>query len=321
MPAQSYLTPDTWEGALAALTHLHAVPTSGGTDLVPLMREGIADPDVLVDLRRLPNARTISADADGGLRIGAGVALDVMAHDDLVRAQFPALAQAAASVGSQPLRDVGTLGGNLCQRVRCWYFRGDHPCLRRGGTHCSAEIGENQYHAIFRTGGCVVAHPSDCAVALVALDATIHLRGPAGERQVPADAFLVPSSQRLDGETCLGPGEVVEAVHLPPEAAGGIQLFHKQMQRAAWDFALVSIGATKRRDGAVRLVLGGVANTPWRVTSSIEEDVASGGLSDDDIETLAQRALYDATPLARNAYKLDLASALLSRAMAGLSRD
>ncbi|MBL8960447.1 MAG: xanthine dehydrogenase family protein subunit M [Gemmatimonadetes bacterium] len=321
MPVQSYHTPDSWEGAVSALARDRAVPTAGGTDLVPLMRAGIADPDVLVDLRHLPDSGTIVAGDDGSLRLGAAVTLDAVAHHALVRAQFPALAEAAASVGSQPLRDVGTLGGNLCQRVRCWYFRGDHPCLRRGGTHCSAEIGENQYHAIFRTGGCVVAHPSDCAVALVALDATVHLRGPAGPRQVPAAGFLVPSSQRLDAESCLEPGEMVEAVSLPASAAGGTQFFHKQMQRAAWDFALVSIAAAKRRDGAVRLVLGGVANTPWRVTSSIEEDVASGGLSDDDIETLAQRALYDATPLAKNAYKLDLATALLCRAIARVSRD
>ncbi|MBK8247968.1 MAG: xanthine dehydrogenase family protein subunit M [Gemmatimonadetes bacterium] len=321
MPVQSYHTPDTWEGATVALAHDGAVPSAGGTDLVPLMRAGITDPDVLVDLRHLPSTGTIEAGDDGSLRLGAAVTLDALARHELVCARFPALAQAAASVGSQPLRDVGTLGGNLCQHVRCWYFRGDHPCLRRGGSHCSAEIGENQYHAIFRSGACVVAHPSDCAVALVALDAMVHVRGPAGQRRVPAADFLVPSSQRMDSATCLGPGEVVEAVTLPPGAAGGTQLFHKQMQRAAWDFALVSVAATKRRDGEVRLVLGGVANTPWRVTTSIEEDVASGGLSDDDIETLAQRALYDATPLAHNAYKLDLASAVLCRAMARLSRD
>jgi xanthine dehydrogenase YagS FAD-binding subunit len=321
MPVQSYLTPESWDIAVSALARARSAPTSGGTDLVPQLRDGIVDPDVLVDLRRLPDSTTIAADASGGMRLGAAVTLDALAGHALVIERFPALAMAAASVGSQPLREVGTLGGNLCQRVRCWYFRGDHPCLRRGGTHCSAEVGENQYHAIFRTGGCVVAHPSDCAVALVALGATVHVRGPAGQRDVAAADFLVPSSQRLDQETCLGPGEVVEAISLPADAAGGRQLFLKQMQRAAWDFALVSIAAAARRDGEVRLVLGGVANTPWRVTGSIEEDVASGGLSEDDIETLTQRALYDATPLAHNAYKLDIAAALLRRAITRLSRD
>lgn len=320
MPAQSYITPTTWDAALSALQQPGALPASGGTDLVPLMRDGIVDPETLVDLRHLPRGREIALVTNGNLRIGAAVTLDTLAHDPLIAAHAPALALAAASVGSQPLREAGTLGGNLCQRVRCWYYRGDHPCLRRGGNLCSAEIGENQYHGIFRTGGCVVAHPSDCAVVLAAYEATIDVRGRSGARAVPMRDFLVPSSARLDQETSLGAGEVVEAVVVPAGSLGGQQVFIKQMQRSAWDFALVSIAATRRNDSEVRLVLGGVANVPWRVTDSIEEDVASGGLSDDDIETLAQRALYDATPLSGNAYKLDIAAALLRRAIARLAR-
>lgn len=319
MSVRSYLTPTHWDAALEALSSPGSMPASGGTDLVPLLRDGIAQPDTLVDLRRLPGATSITWSDSGQVRIGAAVTLETLTHDPRVIAAFPCLAQAAAAVGSRPLREAGTLGGNLCQRIRCWYFRGDHPCLRRGGSHCSAEVGENQYHAIFRTGGCVVAHPSDCAVALVALDATIHVRGAAGARDVPARGFLLPSSARLDGETCLEPGEVVEAVTLAADSAGGAQVFIKQMQRAAWDFALVAVAGVRRPNGSVRLVLGGVANTPWRVTSSIEEDVAAGGLGDDDIETLAQRALYDATPLAGNAYKLDVAAALLRRAISRLA--
>jgi xanthine dehydrogenase YagS FAD-binding subunit len=321
MPLQSYLTPTSWDLAVEALASPGAMPAGGGTDLVPLLREAIADPSTLVDLRRVPDATRMTWGDDGHVRVGAAVTLATLAADPRMAAAFPALAQAAASVGSQQIREAGTLGGNLCQRIRCWYFRGDHPCLRRGGSSCSAEVGENQYHAIFRTGGCVVAHPSDCAVALVAADATIHVRGLSGARDVAARDFLVPSSVRLDGETCLQPGEVVEAVTLPADAAGGTQFFIKQMQRAAWDFALVAVAGARRRDGAVRLVLGGVANVPWRVTASVEEDVASGGLGEDDIETLAQRALYDATPLTKNAYKLDVAAAMLRRAMTHLARD
>jgi xanthine dehydrogenase YagS FAD-binding subunit len=164
----------------------------------------------------------------------------------------------------------------------------------------------------------VVVHPSDPAVALVALEGVIHVQSAAGARDIPAAEFFATSQQRLDGETTLAAGEVVTAVTLPAYSSGGVQFFEKVMQRASWDFALVSLAGIRRRDGEVRLVLGGVANVPWRVTDSIEEDVSSGGLADDDIETLAQRALYDAEPLSGNAYKLDVASGLLRRGIATL---
>lgn len=313
MPPVTYARPTSWEGATQALATPTACAHGGGTDLVPLMREAIVTPSSIVDLREVEGSTVVESRPDGSLHIGAAVTLHTLGTHPLVRRDFPALAEAANGVGSYAIRQVATLGGNLCQRVRCWYFRGDHPCLRRGGTSCSAEVGEHAYHAIFRQGGCVVAHPSDCAVALVALDATIHVRSLHGARDVLAGAFIVPSRERLDGETALGPGEVVVGITLPSHAAGGSQLFIKQYQRAAWDFALVSLAAHRRLDGEVRLVLGGVANTPWRVSHSVEEDVASGRLGDDDIDTLADRALYDAQPLPGTTYKVDVAAALLRR--------
>lgn len=314
----AYLRPGTWDGATDALSHDGARALGGGTDLIPLAREGLVEPATVVDLRGIPEARRIAWD-DGTLTIGAAVTLRELATDPRVGQAFPALARACAAVGSYELRTVGTLGGNLCQRMRCWYFRHGHPCLRSGGSMCSAEVGENQYHAVFRQGPCVAVHPSDPAVALVALDATVHVRDAAGARDVPCADFFATSRRRLDQETTLEAGEVVTAVTVPEHSAGGVQVFEKVMQRAAWDFALVSLAGIRRRDGEVRVVLGGVANAPWRVTDSIEEDVASGGLSEDDIDTLAQRALYDAEPLAKNAYKLDIAAALLRRAMAALA--
>lgn len=291
----------------------------GGTDLVPLMREGRTAPDTLVDVRHIAAARRMTWSEAGGVTIGAAVTLRELAEDPRLGEAYPALAMACRSVGSSQLREMGTLGGNLCQRVRCWYFRQGHECLRTGGSHCSAEIGENQYHAIFRTGPCVVTHPSDPAVALVALDAVVQVASTQGEREVPAGEFLATSRQRLDGETTLAAGEVVTAVSLPAASSGGVQFWEKVMQRASWDFALVSLAGVRRRDGEVRLVLGGVANVPWRVTDSIEEDVASGGLGEDDIDTLAQRALYDAEPLSMNAYKVDMAAGLLRRAITYLA--
>lgn len=313
----AYHVPVAWDDATNLLATAGAAPVAGATDLLPLMREGVVSPSTLVDLRGLPGGGEITWDADGSLSIGAAVSLEALARNAEVRRRLPLLAQSARSVGSAALRHVGTLGGNLCQHVRCWYYRGGHECLRRGGSHCSAEIGENQYHAIFRQGPCVAVHPSDCATALVALDAMVHVRG-SDPRTVPMSEFLATSRTRLDHTTCLAPTEVVERVTVPATSEGGAQLYQKQMQRASWDFALVSVAATRREDGNVRLVLGGVANTPFRVNSSIEEDVASGGLSQDDIDTLADRAMYDAQPLEKNGYKVDLATALLRRAIAAL---
>jgi xanthine dehydrogenase YagS FAD-binding subunit len=313
-----YTRPSSVEEAVEQLRAPGGVALGGGTDLIPLRREHHRYDGQLVDLRGIPGTHDLTWHDDGGLAIGASASLNRIARDPRIGADFPALAQACAAVGTWQLRTMGTLGGNLCQRPRCWYFRHRFECLRNGGSKCSAEEGENQYHVIFRTGPCVAVHPSDPAVALQALEAVVHVAGPQGRREIPIDQFFAPSRVRLDRETVLADDEFVFAVHVPARSSGGVQFYDKAMQRATWEFALVSLAGIRRRDGEVRLVLGGVAGIPWRVTDSIEEDVASGGLSADDVETLAQRALYDAQPLARNAYKVTLAAGLLGRGIARL---
>jgi xanthine dehydrogenase YagS FAD-binding subunit len=162
-------------------------------------------------------------------------------------------------------------------------------------------------------------HPSDPAVALTALDAEVQLTGRDGDRTMPIASFYQLPRERLDHETVLRPGEFVSAVLLNATFSGGPQFYRKLMQRGAWDFALVSIAAARRRDGAVRIVLGGVAPRPWRVPPSIEEDVASGALDEESIDALAERALYDAAPLSKNGYKVVLAASLLRDAMRQLT--
>ncbi|MCC6317011.1 MAG: FAD binding domain-containing protein [Gemmatimonadaceae bacterium] len=314
----AYVRPTTWDDAFALLREGGSQALGGGTDLIPLIREHRTSPSRVVDLRGIPGARAITDHDDGSVTIGAAVTLGQLASSAVVVSRFPALVAASRASGSYALRTTGTIGGNLGQHVRCWYFRHGHPCLRLGNDRCSAQLGENQYHAVFQQGPCVAVHPSDPAVALYALDAEVDVRGETGTRRMSVAALLATSRERLDGTTTLAPGEVVTAIHLPAGSAGGVQHYDKAMQRGAWDFALVSLAATRRRDGEVRIVLGGVANTPWRITDSIEEDVAVGGLADDDIETLAQRALYDARPLAGNAYKLETAGALLRRGIIAL---
>lgn len=301
--------------ASTALADGRALPLGGGTDLLVWIGEGLATPAALVDLRRVAQSNDIAA-AGAGIRIGASARLADISRHPVIRERYAALSQACESVGTPALRSMGTLGGNLCQRPRCWYLRRNIPCLRNGGSTCPAVAGENHYHAIFGGGPCYIVHPSDPAVALTALDAEIEVHGAnRGPRRVPVADFYVLPSHRLDRETVLDEDEIVTAIHLPAASADGRQSYEKLMQRGAWDFALVSLAAARRADGEVRLVLGGVAPRPWRVTNSVEEDVASGGLDLDAAESLAERALYDARPLSQNGYKMQMARTLLVRAM------
>ena len=315
----SYYRATTFSEAAQLLAQPDALAIGGGTDLLVAIEEGIAAPSKVIDLRSVKDADRIEATSDAGLRIGAAARVHDVATHATVRERFPALAQACEVVGSPALRHMGTIGGNLCQRPRCWYFRRAIPCLKNGGSDCPARDGENQYHAILDGGPCYIVHPSDPAVALTVLDAELDLIGPHGERTIPISSFYVLPRDRMDLETVLRPGEVIRASTLAGTFAGGPQLYRKLMQRGAWDFALASIAAARRRDGAIRIALGGVAPRPWRVPESIEEDVASGGLDEDSITALVERALYDAEPLSKNGYKIALARSLLRDTIRELS--
>lgn len=332
MRAFTYQRPASLNDAVVGLSRAGASPLGGGTDLLVCVDEGIAAPESVVDLRGIGGFDDITVLPDSGLRIGAAARVSHIAEHDDVRARFPVLADACAAVGTPALRNMGTLGGNLCQRPRCWYFRRAVPCYKNGGTSCPARDGENQYHAIMDGGPCYIVHPSDPAVALTALDAEIEITGRDGTTRIPITQFYVLPRDRMDHETVLRTGEIVTAITLPgvssqlhpaPDSphhsAAGKQLYRKIMQRGAWDFALASIAATKRSDGGVRIVLGGVAPRPWRVAESVEEDVASGGLDEDSIAALAERALYDAEPLSKNGYKVSLAASLLRDAIRELT--
>jgi xanthine dehydrogenase YagS FAD-binding subunit len=304
--------------ATTALSHAGAVPMGGGTDLLVSLDEGFIAANLVVDLRRLPDGDSIASQADGSVRIGGAARIHDISHHPLIAERYGALVQACGSVGTSALRQMGTIGGNLCQRPRCWYLRRDVSCLKTGGTDCPAHDGENQYLAILEGGPCYIVHPSDPAVALTALDAQIEIAGGSATRTVPIANFYVTPKERLDSETVLAHGEFVRAVIVPSVSAGGSQHYTKLMQRGSWDFALVSIAAVKRTDGAVRIVLGGVAPRPWRVPESLEEDVSAGALDADAIATIAERALYDAVPLSKNRYKVQLAETLIRRSIATL---
>lgn len=315
----TYHRADSLPDALAQLARPNHVPLGGGTDLLVSIDERLASPDVVVDVRAIPDSQSVREEANGDLRLGAAMRLEDIAAHPLVRGRFPMLAQACEQVGTPAIRAMATLGGNLCQRPRCWYLRRGVPCLKHGGTECPAVAGENQYLAILEGGPCHIVHPSDPAVALVALDAVLEVASVQRTREISAGDFFVLPTTRLDRETVLADGELVVAVRLPHDAAGGAQRYVKLMQRDAWDFALVSIAAARRADGDVRLVLGGVSPRPYRVYTSVEEEVTAGGLDDDTIAGLAERALLDAKPLSKNGYKVELAASLLRDAIRELA--
>ena len=313
-----YSRPRTAADAALQLSDPGSVPMGGGTDLLVSLDEGFVSASSVVDLRGITNADRIEPMPDGGLRIGAAARIHEIAEHAVVREQYKCLAEACDVVGTPALREMGTIGGNLCQRPRCWYLRRGISCYKSGGNSCPAKDGENQYHAILDGGPCYIVHPSDPAVALTALDAQVEISGRSAPRLVEIADFYVLPSERLDHETILQPGEFISSVIVPSGSAGKGQSYIKLMQRGAWDFALVSCAAVRRKNGDVRIVLGGVAPRPWRVPESLEEDVAAGGLEEDTIATIAERALYDAQPLSENGYKIKLAETLIRRSIAEL---
>lgn len=297
------------------------MPVSGGTDLLVWIDEGLASPHMVVDVRALPGATTIEVTPDGETRIGAAVRIADIASHAVIVSRFPALAQACASVGSPALRNMGTVGGNLGQRPRCWYLRRGVPCFKNHGSGCPAVQGEHQYHDIVGGGTCRAVHPSDAAVALSALGARVEVAARDGSRRLlDLDALYAGASSNPSREVTLATDELMTAVLLAPVAAGGTQHWEKVIQRGAWDFSLVSCAAARHGDGTVRIVLGGVALGPWRIALSVEEDVASGELDAESIDALAERAMYDVEPLPGTAYKVTIAQAVLRRAMAALQR-
>lgn len=316
----------------AAVALLAAEPEGaflgGGTNLVDLMKLGVATPDVLVDVRQLTSAEVTEL-PDGGLRVGAAVPNADLAADRRVRDRFPVLSQALLAGASGQLRNRATTGGNLLQRTRCPYFTDvTAPCNKRApGSGCGALQGVHRNHAILGAtsdgpGTCVATHPSDMAVALVALDATVRVLGPDGERAVPMGEL-----HRLPGEdpardTTLRHGELITAIDLP--APGMPSRYRKVRDRASFAFALVSVAAALRvTDGVVddvRLALGGVAHRPWRATAA-EEALRGRPATEESFTAAAEAELAAAVPLRDNGFKVPLARNLVVRTLVQLAED
>jgi xanthine dehydrogenase YagS FAD-binding subunit len=316
----SYTRPKSLKEAVKQLSSPGAGLHAGGTDLLGCLRDHVFDVKKLVSISGLAELKGISATPDNGLRIGSLTTVAEVAEHRVVNERYPALAQAARAVASPQLRNQGTLGGNLCQKPRCWYYRGEFHCLRKGGTKCFAVAGENEYHCILGGGPCFIVHPSDAATALVALNASLRITGPKGSRAVPVEQFHVLPSSDVHRETVLAPGEIVTEIVLPP-VRNLRSSYRKVRARASWDFALAGIAlALRLNDGVVaeaRAVLSGAAPIPWR-SREIEEAITGKKLTADVIARAAEASMKNARPLAGNAYKLPLFRGLIEEELAAI---
>jgi xanthine dehydrogenase YagS FAD-binding subunit len=294
----------------------------GGSDLLALVKERVVSPDVIVSLKPIKGFDRVAAEG-GGLTIGGLITLDALSRDSAVRRQYGVLAEAAESVATPQIRNVGTLAGNLCQRPWCWYYRNGFACFKAGGNQCFSVSGENQFHAIFGGGPSYIVHPSDTAPALLALDAAFRITGPSGERTVPAADFFVLPRQNAAVENVLANDEILTSVQIPAPRAGTRSVYEKVLDREAWTHAVVSAAVVLQMEGSIcrsaRVVLGGVAPIPWRLPE-VERVLTGQAITEDVAARAGEIAIAGARPLAKNAYKLPLTKNLVRRTILGLAR-
>jgi xanthine dehydrogenase YagS FAD-binding subunit len=296
-------------------------PIAGGQDLLTTMKDYTSRPTRLVNLKHIPGMNRITLNARG-LTMGALVTLTELEEHAGVKKSYPGLAEAAHSIATPQIRNLGTVGGNLCQRPRCWYFRLEEVnCLKKGGSECYAATGENKYNAIFGGGPSYIVHPSDLAPMLLALGATVSVTGTAGKRVIPLNKFFtLPSEGNIRRENVLQNDDIITEIFVPASPLAVRSTYLKFKERESLDFALASAAVAvrlggNRSVGDARIVLGGVAPIPWRVPAA-EKFLVGKTLDSTVLAEAAKIALADAKPLEKNAYKVPLTQTLVRRALA-----
>ncbi|MEK6281907.1 MAG: xanthine dehydrogenase family protein subunit M [Acidobacteriota bacterium] len=298
-----------------------ARPMAGGQDLLTTMKDYSTRPSRVVNLKNIRGLDTIQANAKSGLNIGALVTLSQLEEHAGVRAGFPGLAEAAHSIATPQIRNLGTVGGNLCQRPRCWYYRLEEViCLKKGGTECYAAKGENKYNAILGGGPSYIVHPSDLAPMLMALGASVSVVGADGKRVIPLDKFFTLPSENIRRENVLRNDEIITHIQVPASPIAARSTYLKFKERESMDFAMAAVAAAlqlgpNNQVAQARLVLGGVAPIPWRAPQA-EAFLLGKTLSNEVLEQAANLALAGAQPLEKNGYKVPLTKTLVRRALA-----
>jgi len=314
----AYVNPTNEREAVAALLpeYERSLPIGGGQDLLARLKDYITQPDRVVNVKGAL-ASTVTA-VGGGLRIGAAMKMIDLAENAQVLRLYPAIAAAAIEVGTPQIRNQATVGGNLNQRPRCWYFRNEEfVCFKKGGTQCFSITGENQFHAIFGGGPSFIVHPSSLAVPMVAYGATFRLLGPNGERLVPAAQYFTPPTQNVRVENVLAPNELLTDVILP--APGSVRSGHYEVRYKTshdWPiaFATVLLTMSGTTVQAARVVMGAVAPIPWR-SQAAEQALAGKTITEATATAAAEAALQGALPLSQNAYKIQVAKTAVKRAI------
>jgi xanthine dehydrogenase YagS FAD-binding subunit len=312
-----WVNPTSLEQAVAALES-GAVVKAGGIDLMDLLKEHLVEPTRLVNLRTVRGLDQL-ADGEAGLRAGPMVTLARLADDETVRRRYRALADAAGHAATPQIRNAATLGGNLLQRPRCWYFRSEQfVCKKKGGESCFAvaPTGENAYHAVFDNQVCAAVHPSATATALVALGARLRLQGARGPREVPLESFFVTPATDVGRENALAAGEIVTEIAVPAPPAGTSSAYTKQGEKESYDWPLAEVAVVlEQQAGLCRrasIVLGAAAPVPHRARAA-EAALTGRRVDEATAQAAAKAALEGATPLAQNGYKLQLFQAIVRR--------
>ena len=327
MPAFELFQPASTDDALGLLDQYgaNAWVLAGGLDTWDWLKDRVKRPSVVVDLGQIESLREIRS-ADAGLEIGAMAPLSEVVRHSAVREQYSLLADSAALVASPQIRNQGTLGGNLSQDTRCWYYRDGWNCYRAGGNICYADTptAMNREHCVLGASRCVAVNPSDTAPALIALDAQMGVRNGGGERVVNASDFFVGPEVDIERMTILEPGDLLTAVRLPSTWAGARFYFEKSRDRQVWDFALGSVASAAKIAGGViediRVVVNGIAPTPLRLTA-VEDAVRGQQVTDQTAQQAGQIAIRDVKPLAHNGYKVSLLKNLVARSIRGSQNE
>ncbi len=318
MKAFEYAAPATIADATGLLAGPNTVALAGGTDLIGRMKDYVTSPDRVVYLKDIKEIATISGDPKaGGLTLGAGARLsDIVSHKAIQEA-YPALWQATVEIGSPQIRNMSTVGGNLLQKPRCWYYRGGFGLLAMKDGKSLVRAGDNRYHAIFLTdGNALYVNPSSLAVALIALDAKATITGPKGERTVGVEGLYQVPKHETDSELTLAPGEILTSVTIP--AAKGKSASYEAREKQAQDWPLVLASVNLTMDGETvsdaRIVIYGVAPIPWR-SAAAEKAITGKRVTVETASAVAEAAIQGAAPLSMNAYKVLLTRTVVKRAL------
>jgi xanthine dehydrogenase YagS FAD-binding subunit len=327
IPAFELFQPTTIENAQVLLARYgaDAWALAGGLDSFDWFKDRIKRPAVVVDLSQIQELKGVRS-VDGGLEIGAMTTLTELVRHPMVREKYGILPEAAESAASPQIRNQGTIGGNVSQDARCWYYRGGWPCYRAGGNICYADTptGLNREHAILGADRCVAVNPSDTAPALIALDAKMVVRTARGERVVNAEDYFIGPGIDITRMTILRPGDLLTAIRIPSTWAGAKFYFEKVRDRNVWDFALVNVASAMVVSGntieRIRLAVNGVAAHPVRLTA-VEAAVVGKPRNEETAEMAAQLAVRGAKPLQHNGYKVPLMRNLVKRAIRGVAGE